>query len=426
MNESQIRDAMKTSAARVLPGTVMPAETLRRARRGRRRMAVASLASVAVLATGAVATVRSITPPVRPPVATAASCALHEIATIDRGTTDIALSAASGEAAYFAGLSPEYKTHTVDARPRAGRVDSSGRIRWIEFDHPEEDFQVRNAWSAAAVGADEAWFIVDGGGRSVGESVLWHADGERVTRPLVVGKTVRDMYAAKVAARGGVVWAVGATSVGSAAVRRENDRWSTVKVTIPDLDNFDQITVDRGGNLYVMASVTDWDRMPKPATPGGAVPGILVLKAALWRLDGDRWTEIPIPDGIKISAIEGGRDGALWAVAYTPGTGGLTVMRHANEQWTTQGRLEDGNEAASVRISSDDDGRLFIADYIPPGPTERGTGGRSRLWVLAGGELTRQTLPESTGRTMITGIAATDDGALWLVAGDRVLRGACE
>lgn len=413
MNETELRRAMRDSAAAVVTDTSMPAETKRRARRGRARMLTASLMSVALLATGIAAALRLGPTPDRPPIAAPSCRDIRPVATIGRDTSEITLSAATKDAVFFAGVSPEYYTATVNARPRAGRVDADGSIRWIEFDHPEDGFQTRIAGHPAAVSAREAWFVVDGGGRFVGESALWHVEGDAVRRPAVL-TPVRTLYAEQVAARDGRVWAAGGTRTGMFAGRWDGERWTRLPGQIPELQGFKTLTVDRGGTPYLHVTVTHEARMPKPATPGGAVPGILSVKDALFRHDGRGWVEIGLPDG-KVSAVEGGRAGELWAASYSPGS---QIWRYADERWTKVAQAGDEG-ALSVRLSSDDDGRLFIAEYF------EGDLGESRLWVLAGGELSRVTLPREVESTQITGLAATDDGALWFVAGSTMYRAMC-
>ena len=330
------------------------------------------------------------------------------------------MSAATQDAAFFAGVSPEHDTATVNARPRAGRIDADGSIRWIEFDHPEDGFQTRNAGHPAAVSAREAWFVVDGGGRFVGESALWHVEGDAVQRPAVL-TPVRTLYAEQVAARGGRVWAAGGTRTGMFAGRWDGERWTRLPGEILGLQGFKTLTVDRGGTPYLHVTVTDEARMPKPARPGDAVKSILFVKDALFRHDGRGWVEIGLPDG-KVSAVEGGRAGELWAATYSPG---LQVWRYAGERWTKVADA-DKKSAASVRLGSDDDGRLFIAEYIAGRKGDLSpSSGESRLWALSGGGLSRVTLPSEDDSTQITGLAATDDGALWFVAGATVYRATC-
>ncbi|MGH2726805.1 MAG: hypothetical protein ACRDKS_07485, partial [Actinomycetota bacterium] len=181
------------------------------------------------------------------------------------------------------------------------------------------------------------------------------------------------------------------------------------------------ITVDRAGGLYAKLQQEDTDRLTGDED-GGVRPAILFLKDALWRFDDTRWVQIPMPDG-RISTIEAGAPGVLWAARYSPG---LEILRFENDRWRTVASLTDGKQAASVRLSSDDEGRLFVADYIsPPKGATPSPGGESRLWVLTGSTLTRQTLPPVATRTMISGLSVTDDGAEWLVAGATVYRGTC-
>ncbi|HEX9695875.1 MAG TPA: hypothetical protein VGB64_06135 [Actinomycetota bacterium] len=417
MNETDISRAMKESAAGIATDTTMPAATLRRARRGRSRTLVASLASVALIATGSVAALRTGPLPSRPPVTTATSCHdIREIGTIGRDTSAISIAAATKDGAVFTGVSPQYYTATVNARPRAGRIDAAGTISWFEFDHPEDGFQTRTAEHLVAVSDDEAWFIVDAGGRYVGESALWRVDGAAVTRPAIIGP-IRSVAMERIVARGGRVWAAGTGSSGLFVARWDGERWTQLPGQIPDFQGFKTLTVDRGGTPYLQVTVTDWARMPKPATPGGAVPSILFTKDALYRHDGTGWVEIGMPDG-KVSTVEGGSAGELWAAVYSPG---LNVWRYAAGRWAKAVSADDQG-AASVRLSSDDEGRLFIAEFIT---AAKGDIGESRLWVVAGDELTRVPLPDRATATMITGLAATDDGAVWFAAGATVYRATC-
>ncbi|MGH2829183.1 MAG: hypothetical protein ACRDJM_01735, partial [Actinomycetota bacterium] len=220
------------------------------ARRARRPLVAAGVVLV-LGGTGTVLAVRSASRSPEPssaspnsaaPAPPACDARFREVARIGRSTSRIELSAASGDAAFFTGASPEYYTATVDARPRAGRVDASGRIQWFTFDHPEAGFQTRNSSSPAAVTSDTAWFIVDAGGRYTGESALWLAERSSITRPSI-GGPIRSVGMNLVASRNGHVWSVGGAAGGYVA-RRESDRWVRVSGDIADFQRFEHITVD--------------------------------------------------------------------------------------------------------------------------------------------------------------------------------------
>ncbi len=99
-----------------------------------------------------------------------------------------------------------------------------------------------------------------------------------------------------------------------------------------------------GGRIFKYLGGQKWEEIghfPEMEAVGGMVTfqgklhvGSLYKPAAFFRLDGDQWTSLPLPNGKRVEAL-GVFNGALWATGYDQGH----VYRFDGEQWTDLGRV---------------------------------------------------------------------------------------
>lgn len=313
----------------------------------------------------------------------------------------VGLSPVSKHLAYFANYSD------------GGRIKADGTVEIIKFD--ATDFAKDPAvLQVGAVGKNSAWFL---------RGDLWLFDRGKAERfPTPEGVQVTSLGVAA-----DQVWIGGKEGSQPAIFRLDGDRWNRVPFKVERFENL-SLTLARDGTPYLQVT----QAVEKPPPPPGTVQNSgLRTKTTVWSWNGTSWHEITPPQ--HFNAIVPGNRGVVYAIAA-----GFTVQRFNEGAWTSvplapgsfaekETERDPGRRWGMIMLGStvDPSGRLWIPGVITmSSPTDSGQW--PGLWLLDGDAIRRIPIPKSSRKAgEISGVSVSDDGAIWMSAGDLIYRGRC-